>query len=68
MAPPIFRSSPALVVGIPVRLVNYCFILVTPRALFQENVIPGIFMAADEISFNDYKYNYNLSCGKIMLI
>ena len=36
IAPPILRSTPAFVVGIPVALVNSRFTFVTPSALFKE--------------------------------
>lgn len=41
---PIFLSSPALLVGIPVSRANFCFIWVIPNALFNENDTPGIFI------------------------
>lgn len=41
---PIFLSSPAFDVGIPVCLANCCLAWVIPSALFQENDNPGIFM------------------------
>ena len=43
IAPPILRSTPAFVVGIPVALVNSRFTFVTPSALFQKKLSPGIF-------------------------
>ena len=36
------RSTPALVVGMPVAFVNSRFNLVMPNALFHENDTPGI--------------------------
>lgn len=42
MAPPIFLSKPALVVGMPVSRANFCFIFVMPNALLSENDTPGI--------------------------
>ena len=44
MAPPIFRSMPDLVVGIPVVRAILCFNLVIPNALFREKLTPGIFV------------------------
>lgn len=44
MLSPIFRSIPALVVGIPVALVNARFTLVTPKARRHEKLTPGIFV------------------------
>lgn len=52
---PIFLSSPALDVGIPVLRANCCFACVTPRALFQENDNPGIFI---------FSKNESYSCGR----
>ena len=42
MTEPIFLSTPVLVVGIPVTFVNLRFAEVTPKALFQEKLSPGI--------------------------
>ena len=39
---PNLRSTPALVVGMPVALVNSRFNLVMPNALFHENDTPGM--------------------------
>lgn len=39
---PILRSIPALDVGIPVSLANFCFACVIPSALFHEKERPGI--------------------------
>jgi hypothetical protein len=38
--PPIFRSSPLLVAGIPVCSANCCFAAVIPRNLLSENEDP----------------------------
>ena len=40
---PIFRSSPPLVVGIPVFFAIFCFTFETPTALFHEKLNPGMF-------------------------
>lgn len=42
IALPNFRSTPAREVGIPVSRANFCFVCVTPKALFHENESPGI--------------------------
>lgn len=39
---PNFLSMPDCVVGIPVLRAIFCFSLVIPKALFSENVSPGI--------------------------
>ena len=39
---PIFRSTPALEVGIPVSLAKFCFACVIPNALFHEKERPGM--------------------------
>ena len=39
---PILRSTPALEVGIPVSLANFCFSCVIPNALFHEKERPGM--------------------------
>ena len=39
---PILRSTPALEVGIPVSLANFCFACVIPNALFHEKERPGM--------------------------
>lgn len=39
---PIFRSTPALVVGIPVARAIFCFACVIPKARFHEKLRPGI--------------------------
>lgn len=39
---PIFRSSPAFEVGMPAARANLCRVCVIPRALFHENVSPGM--------------------------
>lgn len=44
IALPIFRSSPAFEVGMPVLRANCCLTCVKPIARFQENDNPGIFM------------------------
>jgi len=44
MTEPNLRSTPAFVVGIPVAFVNSRFTFVTPSALFQEKLKPGIFV------------------------
>ena len=41
---PIFRSTPARDVGIPVVRATCCFALVMPSALFKEKLRPGIFV------------------------
>ena len=43
-APPILRSNPCLVVGMPVFLDIFCFTAVTPIALLSEKLSPGIFI------------------------
>lgn len=43
MAPPILRSNPCLVVGMPVFLEIFCFTALTPTALLSEKDKPGIF-------------------------
>lgn len=42
IAPPILRSIPALVVGMPVWRVKLRLACVMPKALFHENERPGI--------------------------
>ncbi len=44
IAPPILRSRPLRVVGMPVALAKSRFNLVTPMARFQEKLTPGIFI------------------------
>ena len=44
---PTLRSTPCLVIGIPVVRDIFCFTFVMPTARFQENVTPGIFMPID---------------------
>lgn len=39
---PIFRSTPALEVGMPVSLTNFCLACVIPNALFHEKERPGM--------------------------
>ena len=39
---PIFRSTPALDVGTPVSLANFCLACVIPKALFHEKERPGM--------------------------
>ena len=39
---PIFRSTPALEVGMPVSLANFCLACVIPNALFHEKERPGM--------------------------
>ena len=39
---PIFRSTPALEVGMPVSLANFCLACVIPNALFHEQERPGM--------------------------
>lgn len=39
---PIFRSTPALEVGMPVSLANFCLACVIPKALFHEKERPGM--------------------------
>lgn len=39
---PILRSTPALEVGIPVSLANFCFACVIPNALFHKKERPGM--------------------------
>ena len=39
---PIFRSKPALDIGMPVVLAIRCLVCVKPKALFQEKLSPGI--------------------------
>ena len=39
---PIFRSTPALVVGIPVARANFCFACEIPKARFHEKLRPGM--------------------------
>ena len=39
---PILRSTPALEVGIPVSLANFCFACVIPNALVHEKERPGM--------------------------
>ena len=42
MALPIFRSTPAFDVGMPVALAIFCLICVMPKARFHEKLSPGI--------------------------
>lgn len=42
MVEPIFRSSPAFDVGMPVSRANCCFACVMPNARFHEKLRPGI--------------------------
>lgn len=44
MVPPILRSSPCLVVGMPVFLATLVFKPLMPIARFNENDNPGIFI------------------------
>lgn len=44
IALPIFRSSPAFEVGMPVLRANCCLTCVKPIARFHENDNPGIFI------------------------
>lgn len=39
---PIFRSTPALEVGMPVSLANFCLACVIPKALLHEKERPGM--------------------------
>ena len=39
---PIFRSTPALEVGMPVSLANFCLACVIPNALLHEKERPGM--------------------------
>lgn len=39
---PIFRSTPALEVGMPVSLANFCLACVISKALFHEKERPGM--------------------------
>ena len=39
---PILRSTPALEVGMPVSLANFCLACVIPSALFHEKERPGM--------------------------
>lgn len=39
---PIFRSTPALEVGMHVSLANFCLACVIPNALFHEKERPGM--------------------------
>lgn len=39
---PIFRSTPALEVGMPVSLANFCLACVIHKALFHEKERPGM--------------------------
>lgn len=39
---PISRSTPALEVGMPVSLANFCLACVIPKALFHEKERPGM--------------------------
>ena len=39
---PIFRSTPALEVGMPDSLANFCLACVIPKALFHEKERPGM--------------------------
>ena len=40
--PPIFRSTPAFEVGMPVVPAIFCFACVMPKALFHEKERPGM--------------------------
>ena len=42
IALPIFRSTPAFDVGMPVALAIFCLICVMPKARFHEKLSPGI--------------------------
>ena len=52
--PPIFLSSPCLVIGIPVALLTFCLIFVTPTALLSENDNPGIFISCNSLLLNTF--------------
>jgi hypothetical protein len=39
---PIFRSTPAFEVGMPVALAILCFVCVIPNARFHEKLRPGM--------------------------
>ena len=54
---PIFRSRPALLVGMPVSRANFCFIWVIPNALFKENDTPGIFIEIVFLITNIHNYH-----------
>ena len=48
IAAPILRSTPDLVVGIPVSLAIFCFAWVIPTSRFHENENPLIFNALND--------------------
>lgn len=56
---PIFRSTPALVVGIPVARAIFCFACEIPKARFHEKLRPGIGVDFSLI-INHKNYNHNL--------
>ena len=63
--PPIFRSKPCFVSGIPVLREMDCLTLVMPSARFRENVTPGIFMPNIlYILYLSFSVRYGLSRGQ----
>ena len=69
---PILRSSPCLVVGIPVALAMFLLSTSTPKALLGENDVPGmlkIFICVSFIVdakicfFNEQNVRPNCSCN-----
>ena len=70
-APPILRSRPSFVIGIPVALAIFCLTFVIPTALLSEKESPGIFVIT--ISFSHFRVlspnlplHFRLSASRIL--